>query len=151
MGPEVGAGTFFGKASHRELMSCEPVLRIWAHRLLAHPDLPCDIAAHEGHRGKQRQNRLADRGLSRVRWPHGRHNAHPSRALDVVPIVNGRRAWDRELLKVIGPIGLSVWQGMVEEGLAHGRMTWGGDWDRDGDTEDERFFDGAHFEIEVRP
>jgi peptidoglycan L-alanyl-D-glutamate endopeptidase CwlK len=26
-------------------------------------------------------------------------------------------------------------------------MRWGGDWDGDGDTKDERFFDGPHFEL----
>jgi hypothetical protein len=44
-----------------------------------------DIKVLEGHRGQAAQDRAFAEGNSRVKWPNGRHNVYPSRAVDVAP------------------------------------------------------------------
>ena len=44
-----------------------------------------DCRVLEGTRSEQRQNFLFDTGMSKLRWPDGKHNRVPSLAADVAP------------------------------------------------------------------
>jgi len=44
-----------------------------------------DCAILCGHRGEQEQNDAFDKGYSKLRYPHSRHNSMPSKAVDVMP------------------------------------------------------------------
>lgn len=44
-----------------------------------------DFSVLEGHRGKVKQDEYYEKGLSQVRWPEGKHNSKPSKAVDLAP------------------------------------------------------------------
>lgn len=101
-----------------------------------------DATALEGHRNKAKQDRFFDLHKSKVQWPNGKHNIMPSKAVDVVPYVNGSVSWNwRHCL---------VWAGIVlaaatELGV---EVRWGGNWDMDGEpVTDQDFQDLVHFEL----
>ena len=74
-----------------------------------------------------------------MRWPHSKHNATPSRAVDIAPYpIN----WgDRERMTLFAGISLGV---ADAKGIA---LRWGGDWDRDFQVVDNGFDDLVHFEL----
>ena len=101
---------------------------------------PFDLAVTCGHRGEAEQNRLADEGKSRVRYPHGRHNASPSLAVDIHPYPIDYKDTARYCYLA----------GMMRAAADdHGiDLRWGGNWDRDAVLlTDQRFDDLCHFEL----
>ena len=92
-----------------------------------------------GHRGEEDQNEAYKRGNSKVKYPHGRHNANPSRAVDVAPYPID---WtDRDRFNYFAGYVKGVASQM---GL---NIIWGGDWDNDTDLKDNGFDDLVHFEL----
>ena len=71
----------FGKTSQKKLNSCEEDLKRLFSEVVKHFD--CSVL--EGHRGEELQNKYYDEGKSKLKFPKGRHNAYPSKAVDVVP------------------------------------------------------------------
>ncbi len=66
------------------------------------------------------------------------HNRLPSWALDVAHLqADGSVKWDNAALLLFSRLMRA----------ADARVTWGGDWDRDGQTADETFHDWPHFEL----
>jgi len=66
------------------------------------------------------------------------HNRWPSWALDVAHLqADGSVNWDNAALLLFARLMRA----------ADARVTWGGDWDRDGQTADETFHDWPHFEL----
>ena len=100
-----------------------------------------DFAITDSYRSKARQDRAFKLKKSKVCWPMSKHNCLPSRAMDLVPFINGRLSWNK--------IHCSLLAGMV---LATGRemgvvLRWGGNWDMDSEpVTDQDFQDLAHFE-----
>ena len=92
-----------------------------------------------GHRGQVEQDRAYAEGKSKLQWPLGAHNADPSRAVDLAPIPldwSNRAAFvDLSVVILIAANDLGV------------SLRWGGDWNRNGRTDDERFVDLIHFEL----
>jgi peptidoglycan L-alanyl-D-glutamate endopeptidase CwlK len=98
-----------------------------------------DCTILEGHRNKERQNRMLEEGKSQVRWPDGKHNTVPSMAVDVTPYPV---VWDdRERQTLFAGFVLATAKAMGIE------LRWGGDWDRDTEVRDNIFDDLVHFEI----
>jgi peptidoglycan L-alanyl-D-glutamate endopeptidase CwlK len=125
----------YSKRSKERLATCDEKLQGVFNEVIKHVD--CSIL--EGHRSKERQNKLYDEGRTKVRYPDGRHNADPSKAVDVTPYpVNWE---DRERQTLFAGFVLGIARGM---GL---RLRWGGDWDQDFQVMDNRFDDFPHFEI----
>ena len=125
----------YSKTSKKRLATCDKRLQDLFNEVIKHVD--CSIL--EGHRSKERQNKLYDEGRTKVRYPDGRHNADPSKAVDVTPYpVNWE---DRERQTLFAGFVLGIARGM---GL---RLRWGGDWDQDFQVMDNRFDDFPHFEI----
>lgn len=128
----------FSNRSKRRLGTCDERLQ----RVLNESIKYFDSTIIEGHRGMERQNALYDEGKSRVKYPNGKHNEWPSKAVDVAPYVGGGVSWDpRHCLYQAGIImGIAAMMGIT--------LRWGGDWDMDGEAmTDQRFQDLVHFEI----
>lgn len=125
----------FGSKSKERLATCDERLQKVFNEVIKEVD--CSVL--EGHRGEERQNKFYDEGKSKLRFPSGRHNANPSRAVDVVPYPID---WDnRDRFHFFAGFVLGVARSM---GI---KLRSGLDWDMDWETSDNRFDDAPHFEL----
>ena len=125
----------FGKRSISRLKTCDQKLQELFYEVVKHFD--CSII--EGHRGEERQNKAFADGKSKVKYPNGKHNQNPSIAVDVAPYPID---WsDRDRFHYFGGFVLGV---AKEMGM---NIRWGGDWNQDSHTKDNKFDDLVHFEI----
>ena len=71
----------FGTRSRNALHSCdERLVKVFNEVIKT-----VDCAVLEGHRDKDKQNKYYKEGKTKLKYPLGRHNEVPSRAVDVVP------------------------------------------------------------------
>jgi len=125
----------FSSCSKRRLDTCDSKLEKLFKEVVKYFD--CTIL--EGHRGKEAQNKAYNDGKSKVQYPNGKHNKRPSVAVDVAPYPID---WsDRDRFHYFGGFVLGVAKKM---GM---NIRWGGDWDMDTKTKDNKFDDLVHFEI----
>ena len=125
----------FGKKSRERLATCDERLQRVFNEVINYVD--CSIL--EGHRGEERQEKLFDEGKTKVHYPNGRHNASPSRAVDVVPYPVD---WDdRERFHLFAGFVLGIAKSM---GIS---LRWGGDWNQNFEVDDNQFDDFPHFEL----
>ena len=125
----------FGSKSKERLGTCHEDLQKVFNEVIKHVD--CSVL--EGHRDEYRQNKLFDEGKTKVKFPMGRHNSSPSRAVDVTPYPVD---WDdRERQTLFAGFVLGIARNM---GI---KLRWGGDWDQDFQVVDNRFDDFPHFEL----
>lgn len=126
----------FSQHSEQLLATCDARLRDIFQEVIREVD--CRVIS--GHRDMEEQNRLVREGKSQLLFPESYHNRMPSRAVDVVPYPVD---WeDRERMTLFAGYVLGV-----ASRMGH-RLTWGGDWDRDFQVNDNKFDDFAHFQIE---
>lgn len=129
----------FSQASKNQLATLHPKLQ----KILSEAILHVDFVIVEGHRGKAAQDAAYAKGNSQVRWPHGKHNSIPSRAVDITPYpVDWSDAPHQieRLCFLAGVVtGIAASQGV--------KLRWGGDWDSDLDIREERFRDRYHLEL----
>lgn len=125
----------FGKRSKERLSTCHKDLQLVFNEVIKYVD--CSIL--EGHRGEDRQNSLYEEGKTKVRYPNGRHNASPSRAVDVTPYPVDWKDRERQTLFAGFVLGVANQMGI--------NLRWGGDWDQDFEVKDNRFDDFPHFEL----
>ena len=122
----------FGRASMKNLSTCDPKLQVLFKEVVKHID--CSVLC--GHRTKEEQDAL--QGFDPP-WPNSKHNSYPSRGIDVAPYpidwLDTQR-FDRFAYFVLG---MAVAKGI--------ELRWGGDWDNDYDTDDNEFDDLPHFEL----
>jgi len=116
-----------GSKSFQRLATCVPALQCVV--LAAAEDFEFVVLC--GHRGQAEQDEAFDNKRSKVRWPNGRHNSYPSKAVDLAP-------WpiDWENLELFDQLGRHVLS--VADRLQV-PVTWGGNW--------KSFVDRPHFEI----
>ena len=127
---------YFGETSKRKLSECDEKLQRIAY-----------VAIHGygftvicGHRNKEEQNYAYGNGFSEKKFPKGKHNSKPSKAMDIVPDAGGWNAKREQFILMIGIIkGVALNLGIP--------IRWGGDWDSDNDLTDQTFFDLAHIEL----
>jgi len=125
----------FGKKSKERLATCHEDLQKVFNEVIKYVD--CSVL--EGHRSEERQNKLFKEGRTKVKYPKGRHNSSPSRAVDVTPYPVD---WDdRERQTLFAGFVLGIARSMDI------RLRWGGDWDMDFQVMDNRFDDFPHFEL----
>jgi peptidoglycan L-alanyl-D-glutamate endopeptidase CwlK len=125
----------FGKRSIGRLQTCDQKLQELFYEVVKHFD--CSVI--EGHRGEERQNKAYAEGKSKLKYPNGKHNQTPSIAVDVAPYPID---WsDRDRFHYFGGFVLGV---AKEMGM---NIRWGGDWNQDTQTKDNKFDDLVHFEI----
>lgn len=126
----------FSRQSAERLATCHPDLQDLFEEVVQHFD--CTVLC--GHRTEEDQDQKYLQGLSRKRWPDSKHNQQPSLAVDVAPYpIN----WaDHGRFRTFGGFVLGV---AAARGLS---IRWGGDWDQDTQTKDNRFDDLPHFELD---
>ena len=125
----------FGSRSKSRLSTCDDRLQDLFKQVVKGFD--CTVI--EGHRGKEKQNAAYAKGNSKLKYPKGKLNKMPSIAVDVAPYPVD---WsDRDRFHYFGGYVLGIAKQM---GL---NIRWGGDWDMDTQTKDNRFDDLVHFEI----
>lgn len=131
----------FGSASEKQLQTCHPQLQ----KVLREAIKFFDFSVVEGHRGKAAQDAAFAKGLSKVRFPNGKHNKSPSLAADIAPY----------------PIDWSDRRGAIERFVFMQGVVWacaerlgipvrlGLDWNRNLDMRDETFRDYPHVELVI--
>ena len=125
----------FGKTSKKRLSTCDDRLQKVFNEVIKHVD--CSVL--EGHREKDRQNKLYEEGKTKVKYPNGRHNRQPSSAVDVTPYPVDWKDRERQTLFAGFVIGVASQMNI--------NLRWGGDWDQDFQVVDNRFDDFPHFEL----
>lgn len=139
----------YGQRSERHLRTAHIDLQ----RLFREVILHVDCAVLKGHRGEREQNTAFNAGVSELRFPEGKHNVYPSRAVDVAPypikwgerlVKNGRispaslLARDRFYHFAGGVLGIAAMMRIP--------IRWGGNWDGN-DLGEQKFNDLVHFEL----
>lgn len=116
-----------GARSYRNLATCDPRLQV----LLIAAAEEWDFVVTCGHRNEADQNKAVAEGRSRVRFPDGKHNSLPSKAVDVAP-------WPVNWLDLgrFDRLGYHVLEVANRLGIA---VTWGGTW--------TTLVDRPHFEL----
>ena len=125
----------FGKTSRERLATCDERLQRVFNEVINYVD--CSVL--EGHRSAERQDKLFEEGKTKVKYPNGRHNANPSRAVDVVPYPIDWK--DRERFNLFAGFVLGIAYSMD---IA---LRWGGDWNQNFEVDDNQFDDFPHFEL----
>ena len=125
----------FGKKSRERLATCDERLQRVFNEVINYVD--CSVL--EGHRSAERQDKLFEEGKTKVKYPNGRHNANPSRAVDVVPYPIDWK--DRERFHLFAGFVLGIAYSMD---IA---LRWGGDWNQNFEVDDNKFYDFTHFEL----
>ena len=125
----------YSNKSKERLASCDERLQDVFNEVIKYVD--CSIL--EGHRSKERQNKLYDENRTKVKYPNGRHNSSPSKAVDVTPYPVDWEDRERQTLFAGFVLGLARNMGI--------RLRWGGDWDMDFQVMDNRFDEFPHFEV----
>ena len=125
----------FGRSSRARLATCDEKLQKVFNEVIKYVD--CSVL--EGSRSEERQNKLYEEGKTKVKYPKGRHNSSPSRAVDVTPYPVD---WDdRERQTLFAGFVIGIARSMDID------LRWGGDWDQDFEVQDNKFDDFPHFEI----
>ena len=125
----------FGRKSRERLATAHPDLQKIFNEVIKYVD--CSVL--EGQRDERTQDRLFEEGKTKVRYPLGRHNSKPSRAVDVVPYPVD---WDdRERFTLFAGFVLGMANRM---GI---NLRWGGDWNMNFKVNDNKFDDFPHFEL----
>ena len=127
----------FGRRSRERLATAHPDLQKVFNEVIKYVD--CSVL--EGHRDERTQDRLFEEGKTKVRYPLGRHNSKPSRAVDVVPYPVDWDDRERFTLFAGFVLGMATRMGI--------NLRWGGDWDKDFQVNDNKFDDFPHYEIKV--
>ena len=130
----------FGKRSKSRLATCDIKLQKLFEEVVKHFD--CTVI--QGHRGEEEQNQAYDAGRSKLRYPDGKHNASPSRAVDVAPYPVDWEDRDRFHYFSGFVMGMAT---RLEKKVPTLKLRWGGDWDQDTEVKDNRFDDLVHFEL----
>ena len=125
----------FGTKSKMQLHTCSGDLVSLFNEVIKHFD--CSVI--EGHRGEKKQNKAYNKGNSKVKFPNGKHNSSPSMAVDVAPYPIDWNDRDRFHYFAGYVLGTAKQMGL--------RIRWGGDWDMDTQTKDNKFDDLVHFEL----
>lgn len=104
------------------------------------------IPQHGGMRTPEDQNYLFLSGKS-TKDGYKKKSKHQSgKAIDIYLYIDGKASWNRDKLQDVAHHLQTIAKANFNVNLR-----WGADWDMDGvrvdKDKDERFFDGAHFEI----
>jgi peptidoglycan L-alanyl-D-glutamate endopeptidase CwlK len=130
----------FGKSSKERLATCDPILIAIMEEAIE----VMDFTILEGMRGREDQEQAFLLGTSKAKYGESKHNSFPSRAVDIAP-------WPIDWDDVEAFVLLAGVVTAVAHRLGYlDSIRWGGDWDSDRRTEDERFRDYPHFEIRER-
>ena len=94
-----------------------------------------------GHRGEDDQNKAYSFGKSKLPFPKSKHNKLPAKAVDIVPY-----PVDWNDLKRFYYLAGVVKACAENLGI---KIRWGGDFNRDGNLNNDNFIDLPHFELDT--
>lgn len=125
----------FSESSKKRLATCDDRLQKLMNEVIKYQDFTVLC----GHRGKEEQDDAFRTGASTKRWPDSKHNRNPSPAIDVAPYPVD---WNDKarFARLVGFIECIA----MQQGL---KLRWGGDWNGNMRTTDEKFVDMPHLEI----
>lgn len=131
----------YGSKSLEKLKTCHIDLQILFNEVVK----DFDNTILEGHRGEDAQNKAFQEGNSKLQWPHGKHNAIPSNAVDAIPYPID---WnDLPRIYYFAGYVLGVAQRLLNEGKITHKIRYGGDWNGSHQIKDNIFNDLVHFEL----
>lgn len=150
----MAAHHLYGAKSYSRLNTCHPLLQKVAEKALEYS--PYDITIIHGWRGEELQNALQESGASTKRFPDSRHNKSDdvllddpltvSDALDFGPWIDDDIPWhDSHIFAIVAGCFFAA-------AVFHGvKIRYGGDWDSDGSTKDQKLMDWGHIELVFDP
>jgi peptidoglycan L-alanyl-D-glutamate endopeptidase CwlK len=147
----------FGRRSQREFDTLDERLQTILRNVIRETD----FTILQGRRGRAEQEEARATGRSKVGWPNSKHNCplpqdgfprdqwpeDPERrslAVDVAPWKRREPHIDWDDVKAFALLAGRILQEAANQGV---ELRWGGDWDMDGNTRDNKFNDLPHFEI----
>jgi peptidoglycan L-alanyl-D-glutamate endopeptidase CwlK len=125
----------FGRKSKESLATCDKRLQELFNEVIKYVD--CSVLC--GYRGEKEQNEAYEKGHSNAKYPKGRHNANPSKAVDVMRYPIDWKDLERQTLFAGFVLGIANQMGI--------KLIWGNDWNGDFNTKDTGLNDYPHFEI----
>lgn len=125
----------FSQSSLRKLETCDGQL----YQLFTEVVKTFDCTIVTGHRNKAAQNEKYQKGLTTVKYPNSKHNVLPAQAVDAAPYPIDWDDADRFYYFAGYVKGIAQQMGIA--------IRWGGDWDQDTETADQKFNDLGHFEL----
>jgi peptidoglycan L-alanyl-D-glutamate endopeptidase CwlK len=131
----------YSKKSQANLDSCHKDLQIIFAEVLKY----IDHSVLNGHRDEAAQEKYFKEGLTKLRYPHSKHNQIPSLAVDVAPYPVDWDAINR--FYFFGGYVCGVAERLKRDGAISHILRWGGDWDCDRIFKDQTFNDLVHFEL----
>ena len=133
----------FSELSKQRLATCDERLQYILNEAIKY----IDFIVITGHRGQAEQEAAFSSGKSKKHWPHGNHNAIPSRAVDIAPYVPDIKIDWRDV-PAFGRLMGYIERIADEKGI---KLRFGMDWDSDrrtvGFDPDEHFLDAPHVEL----
>lgn len=105
----------FSDRSQNNLNTCHPNLIELMETSLE--SSPLDFSIICGYRNKTDQDKAYEEGKSFVKYPHGKHNKIPSRAVDIVPYpvdwedIERFIELSKHIKKVARNLDISIWYG----------------------------------------
>ena len=134
----------FSQESFSKLSTCHSDLQALFYEVIKFFD--CTIL--EGYRNEADQEAAYAKGNTKLHWPHGKHNANPSMAVDVTPYPID---FNNEKLAIwFGGYVLGIAQKLKDEGKMSNSVRWGGSWDGLGKLDRPgQLNDAGHFELVV--
>lgn len=129
----------FGSVSTSRLATCAPPLIAICEKAI----IFVNFSVLCGHRNEEEQDEAFRMGNSTKRWPESKHNKLPSLAVDVGPYVPGIKI-DWSDTAAFARLAGYLERIADEMGV---RIRWGGDWNDNFRTKDERLIDMPHLEL----
>lgn len=131
----------WSKQSEERLRTCAVELQILFDAVVMYHD--CTVVY--GYRSPEEQAQLYAAGKSKLQAGKSKHNIYPSRAIDVAPYIPGvgMIVDDVKYFYLFAGVVFTVAQ--IKD--LRNRIRWGGDWDRDGNLNDQTFNDLYHWEL----
>jgi len=132
----------FSQKSLGKLKSCHPDLQVLFLEVVKYWD--CTVL--EGYRNQADQNAAYAKGMSKLRYPHGKHNQSPSLAVDVAPypLPSWSNSGD---FYYFGGFVMGIANKLWSDGKMIHKIKYGADWNSNQRISDESFVDAVHFEI----
>jgi hypothetical protein len=125
----------FSKASRDKLNTCDSRLIMLMEAMIVDHDFTILC----GHRSKEAQDIAFKTGASKLRFPKSKHNSFPSRAVDIAPYPIDWEDTDRFIA-----LAEAVKTKADKMGI---KITWGGDFNNDGNITTNDTWDKPHFEL----
>jgi len=127
-------------ASLKVMEEIHPELRRLINELIKY----VDFSVREGYRSAEAQDAAFAAGLSKAKAGHSKHNSNPSRAVHLIPfpVPDPQKA----LTERIDYTYFAGAAKMMATVLGI-KLRWGGDWNSNWKTGDNRFNDLAHYEL----